>query len=633
MKTKSHHILKIALLSVALQCFYSCKEDFLKPDPLSFYEPSITFTTEAGLQAAVTACNRNLMQVYPGDNAPINTEMLFSDIAVNANTGGSGPAQDLNAMITPTSDNNNANTNKANWFWDQGYAGVKYANTIISNIDKVEGLNPTVRNHMLGVAYFHRALRYMWLVFDYGDVPFLTKEVTKPKFDFRSTKVSVILEKMVTDMEFAVANVAVSSDFGGVNRGACQQLLIKYYLATGKFDKAIETANTLINSSGYSLMKENFGTFINPMPQVHNITRNVIWDLHRPQNKSIGANKEAIMTFVNREENAASRFDMYTMRNATPFFSGASAQLIVTPSGKPGITSSYATTFDKIDLRKTYGRGIGTSRGTWYSNHSIWDDPNDLRHSSSTGNWVRMEDLVYNHPGLLASNDPYYGKHLQLYNDAGQLLVTDTIRCWYDWPHYKIWVESPRAEKSDTYNGGAGDWYFYRLAETYLLRAEAHFWKGDLAAAAADVNTIRSRAHCTKFYTAGEMNMGKVLDERARELYYEEFRHMELSRISYIFAATNKADEFGKTYTVENLSKDSYWYKRVMTYNDFYRKNVVTTYGAVFRISPYHIFFPIPQYDIDANREGVINQAYGYSGYEKNIKPIDNLEEALAAQE
>ncbi|WP_316823949.1 RagB/SusD family nutrient uptake outer membrane protein [Pedobacter miscanthi] len=632
MKIKNKSILTIAFLSAILISSNGCKKEFLKPDPLSFYEPSVTFTTKQGLQAAITACNRNLVQLYTGDAAPILTEMLFSEVAVNANTGGSGPAQDLNAMVTPTSDNYNANTNKATYFWDQGYSGIKYANTIVSNIDKVEGLDPTLRNQMLGMAYFHRAFRYLWLVFDYGDVPLITREVTRPKFNFRSTKGSVILEKMTADMEFAVANVPAVGDFGGVNKGACQQLLIKYYLATGKFDKAIETANSLINSSGYSLMINTFGTFINPMPAVHNITRNVIWDLHRPQNKSIGANKEAIMTFVNREENAASRFDMTTMRNATPFFVGTGSQLIITPSGKAGLNWSYSATFNKIDQRKAYGRGIGTSRGTWYSTNAIWDDPNDLRHSSSTGNWMRMEDLVYNNPTLQSSGDPYYGKKLQLYNSNGKMLVTDTIRCWYDWPHYKLWVESPRAENQDMYNGGAGDWYIYRLAETYLLRAEAYFWKGDLQSAANDVNTVRRRAQCTKMYTAGEMTMGKIMDERARELNYEEMRHMELSRVSYIFASTGKSDEFGKSYTVANLSKDSYWYTRVITYNNFYRQNVQTTYGSVFRISPYHIYYPVPQRDIDANREGRINQPIGYSGSERNIKPIDNLEEALALE-
>jgi len=380
-------------------------------------------------------------------------------------------------------------------------------------------------------------------------------------------------------------------------------------------------------------MTAPFGTFQNPMPAIHNITRNVIWDLHRGPNKSIATNKETILNVISREDFANSRQDMFTMRSALPFISGTGNQLISTPSGKSGMSTSYTQTHDKIDLRKTYGRGVGILRPTWYSTNTLWNDTADLRHSTNTGNWMRMEDMVYNNPSLLSNGDPYYGKPLQKYNSSGKLLVIDTIRSWYDWPHYKLWVESPRSETVDNYNGGASDWYVYRLAETYLLRAEAYFWKGDKAAAANDVNAIRSRAHCTKLYTADEITMGVIMDERARELFYEELRHMELSRVSYIFALTHQSDEFGKTYTVDGLSKSSYWFERLSKYNNFYNKGVKTVYGAIFTASPYHLLWPVPQADINANREGQLNQNFGYSGYEMNKPPIDNLKDAIAAQE
>jgi hypothetical protein len=433
-------------------------------------------------------------------------------------------------------------------------------------------------------------------------------------------------------MEYAVANVPATGDYGAVTKGACMQLLIKCYLATAQFDKAIETANQLINNMGYSLMQNNFGTFVNPMPAIHNITRNVIWDLHRPQNKSIPANKETIYNLINREDFVNSRQDMLTMRNATPFFSGTGNQLIKTPSGKAGMSTSYNQTKDKIDLRKTYGRGIAVTRPTWYASNSIWDDADDLRHSTATGNWMNMENLVYNHPTLQSGNDPWYNKPLQLFHN-GQRLVTDTIRTWFSWPHYKIWVEQPRAETVDNYSGGPADWYIYRLAETYLLRAEAYVWKGELGLAAEDVNTVRQRAKCTKLYTAGDMNIGTVLDERARELYYEEMRHLELSRISYIFATTGKADEFGKTYTVDNLGQSNYWFERITRYNNYYNKGVTTVYGVNFTASPYHMLWPIPQVELNANRLGRLNQPFGYAGYEKNVAPWNTLEEAIAAED
>ena len=128
------------------------------------------------------------------------------------------------------------------------------------------------------------------------------------------------------------------------------------------------------------------------------------------------------------------------------------------------------------------------------------------------------------------------------------------------------------------------------------------------------------------------MNLGIIMDERARELTYEELRHVELVRVSYIWAKTGKVDEFGKTYSVDGLSKESYWFERVNAYNDFYNKGVKTRAGNEYKISPHHIFWPVPQKSIDGNRSGRINQNYGYSGYEKNEPPYSTLEEAVAGE-
>ena len=71
------------------------------------------------------------------------------------------------------------------------------------------------------------------------------------------------------------------------------------------------------------------------------------------------------------------------------------------------------------------------------------------------------------------------------------------------------------------------------------------------------------------------------MDERARELYLEEWRYLELSRVSYCLALSGKPDEWGNTYDVNTYDKQegtdpnggSYWYQRIMHYNEFYNKN------------------------------------------------------------
>jgi len=71
----------IALASTAMLAT-SCSDDFLKQDPLSFYEPSKTFTTESGVVAALSMGDRLLRGVtvnYSGGfvEIPITPEYFF----------------------------------------------------------------------------------------------------------------------------------------------------------------------------------------------------------------------------------------------------------------------------------------------------------------------------------------------------------------------------------------------------------------------------------------------------------------------------------------------------------------------------------------------------------------------------
>jgi len=641
LKTINFHDMKNINIKIKIGLFIfitslavaACSDEWLETDPLSLYEPTNTFTTQDGLEAALTTCNRHLRHYFYADAAPFYTDFLFSDMGVEGTTDKSGPAQDINALVTPSSNNNSENTNRINFFWAEGFYGIKYANTIISNIDKVKGLSTDVRNKMLARAYFHRAWEYYSLTFSFGDVPLITKEVNSPKLDYKSTKMEVTIEKMIQDLEFAVKYAPNFVAYGAESKGACRQLLAKYYMAASEFDKALAQCDTLINNSGYSLMTSNFGTFVNPRPNVHPITENVIWDLHRHENKSIAANTEVIYSMVSRYDYSESRQSTYTMRNAVPFWPNTGTNGVRTPNTHIAAMVCNASS-DLIDLRSTYGRGIYRSRQTWYATNTVWTDTSDLRHNRRFGNWMTMNDLVYNNPKMLTTTDKeYFGKHIMMYKPDGTPLIIDTIRSWGEWPHYKLWVEDPDNAKVNNYNGGPGDWYLYRLAETYLIRAEAYFWKGDLAKAADNVNVIRRRAGCTTEYSTA--NMGVIMDERARELAYEEFRHMELVRVSYIFAKTNGTDEFGNSYSYTSpasLSQNSYWKARIDKYNNFYNKGAKTIYGVTYTVSNFHILWPVPQDEIDANLYGIINQNYGYAGYDKNVEPYGNLEDALAAE-
>ncbi len=262
MKSPSKYIHFIQIILVVFFTAVSCNKDRLKPTGLSFYEPDKTYTTPAGMRAALTSCNRNLRNEYYGDNPPILTEMVFSEVTVEGTTDKSGPAQDLNLVITPDlAGANDADHARIYYYWSEGYRGIKYANTVISRIDNATYSSPEERNDILGEAYFHRAMRYYRLTNQFGDVPAIMHEVSEKDSavkPFYSTKRDVILRKMKTDLDSAKLWVPDNVDRGNVTKGAVLHLLTKVNLALGDFDDAIESASEIINGGVYKLMTATF---------------------------------------------------------------------------------------------------------------------------------------------------------------------------------------------------------------------------------------------------------------------------------------------------------------------------------------------------------------------------------------
>ena len=659
----------LMLLAGTTMLATSCSDDFLKQDPLSFYEPKTTFTTESGVNAALAMGDRLLRGItvhYNGgsNNIPLSTEYFFSELALFGKTDvGSAFCDDWATKLTPTtfiSDGGNANS-AIGYFWNQGYSGVKYANTVISNIDAVEGMSQDKKNQFKGQAYFQRAWHYSHLVFQFGDIPLVTKILEVPKQNYKSTKKEAVLDMLVSDMEKAVQWVPNQKDLtyvGQVNKGACRVLLAKLYLATGQWKKAELQCDTLINNldgTDYRLMTECFGAEeTTGSPTTKTITRNVMWDLHRPQNKLASSNKEVIMGMVNQGESGVGAVDVQWLRIFGPFWNN---NIKVSARHKNAKTLNNWKKTDKqyndtLDWVRYTGRGLGHCRLTYFAQHPLWkvngvEDCIDLRHNHDVGNWVRMTVFKYNDKWSNNGEDAeYYGKNIRLYDDDGNLLCSDTIRSWYDYPYYKIYVRDTKTHAIETANsftqtlGSCNDMYLYRLAEVYLLRAEARFFQDNNPGATEDVNTVRRRAKASQYYTS--VNIGDIMNERARELYLEEWRNTELKRVSYELALSGKPDEWGNTYSLDNWDKQegtdeqggSYWYQRI-NHNSLYNKGAIVSNGKTlnYTMDKRNLFWPIPQSAINANSQGQLRQNYGYTGYDAAIPEWDNWQDAVADED
>lgn len=659
----------LMLLAGTTMLATSCSDDFLKQDPLSFYEPKTTFTTESGVNAALAMGDRLLRGItvhYSGgsNNIPLSTEYFFSELALFGKTDvGSAFCDDWATKLTPTtfiSDGGNANS-AIGYFWNQGYSGVKYANTVISNIDAVEGMGQDKKNMFKGQAYFQRAWHYSHLVFQFGDIPLVTKILEVPKQNYKSTKKEALLDMLVSDMEKAVQWVPNQKDLtyvGQVNKGACRVLLAKLYLATGQWKKAELQCDTLINNldgTDYRLMTESFGAAeTSGNTATKTLTRNVIWDLHRPQNKLSSANKEVIMGMVNQGESGVGAVDVQWLRIFGPFWNN---NIKAAAGHKNAKTINNWKKTDKqynesLDWVRYTGRGLGHCRLTYFAQHPLWkvngvEDDVDLRHNHEVGNWVRMTDFKYNDKWSNNGEDAeYYGKNIRLYDADGTLLCSDTIRSWFDYPYYKLYVRDTKEHAIETANsftqtlGSCNDMYLYRLAEVYLLRAEARFFQDNNQGATEDVNTVRRRAQASQYYT--NVNIGDIMNERARELYLEEWRNTELKRVSYELALSGKPDEWGNTYKLDNWDKQegtdeqggSYWYQRINHYS-LYNKGAIVSNGKTlnYTMDKRNLFWPIPQSAINANNMAQLHQNYGYTGYDASTPEFDNWQDAVADED
>ena len=163
------------------------------------------------------------------------------------------------------------------WYWDEGFKGIKYANIVLSRIDAGTYKDEAERNAVLGTAYFQRAYRYYKLTHQFGNVPFLDREYTEPKLDFYSHDRWSILEQLKKDLEFAYEWVPEKVDRGRTSKAACGVLLMKVAMCLGDFDRAIEIGKEIV--ANHPLMTARFTSNKNKP------NTNLMHDLHSVEAK------------------------------------------------------------------------------------------------------------------------------------------------------------------------------------------------------------------------------------------------------------------------------------------------------------------------------------------------------------
>lgn len=562
-------VLLMTILSIT-----SCnEEEFLEEEPIDFFAPNNSYTTLSQFESSLIqlhALYRNNFWAAR-DNVDSAPRILFygTDLVLNDSSLGQNPP-DYAALTLPTSD-------KVLYMWQTLYVLIQNANVIIERADaSASQLTQDERNRVVAEASFFRALGYKMLANLYGGVPLELEEVKSPKRDYVRATREEVYQQCAADLEFAVnhlPDISQAEEYR-ISKEAANHLLSEVYISLERWQEAIAAATSVIDNPATALMQNRFGSRVDDP----DFGGDVYWDLFRQenQNRSSG-NTEAlwVLQFEFNVEGGASggRVNNFVLERVTiPRLWRASIR--DTDGEKRNLLAGGPNTF-------YYGRGSGFQRPTPYFYNELWDKsgPSDIRNSEF--NIVR--DFKVNNPDspsngefVVANNLIILNSYVDRARNFFPVLAKNSTPGRHPLELYAANQDIPGsllAEARTTYR----DHYSMRLAETYLLRAEAHLGNGDAASAAADINVVRRRSSAPDVSPAN-VDIDYILDERLRELYYEEFRLLTLMRLDKLV-------------------------ERTRTYNNEF-------VGGT--IQDYHNLWPIPLGEIEANTESVLEQNPGY---------------------
>jgi starch-binding outer membrane protein, SusD/RagB family len=563
------------ILLVLLTGTFSCKKSLLNETPLDFLSATNAFKTTADFQASVNNLYRLVRAEFytVNDNDPMEYQYR-TDIAFYVPAA--FPAN-LSGEIAPTS-------GIMERHWRALYKIIAEANTIISRIPASQ-LSAADQKLFEARARFFRAFAYRSLAYIWGGVPLETNELLGAKVDYTRATRKEVYTQVIADLVFAVANLpgitASSIKDGEVSSQAANHLLSEVYIADGQFANAVTAATAVISSPGMALMTARFGTRRTVTPG------DVYWDLFRRgnQNRKNGSNNTEAIWVIQLEADVPGGAAITTTSFASG--DGFSLERVHAPLIRD-VTVNNVAPFLWPTSDYTGGRGVGFHAPSKYFQDSVYssDPVNDIRNANH--NFVRK--FKSNNPGspLFNTEIDYHNLPAGTKGTSGATLTSGVpSRAIYPYQtkctdpfNHPANLMAPTTANPFALKGGAGftyqDQYLFRLAETYLLRAEAYLGAGNAASAAADINVVRARSNAAPV-AAGNVTIDYILDERIRELGVEEKRLLTLMRL-------------GK------------WYDRVVKCNPFYASAANTKYNL----------WPIPQSEIERNRGAVLQQNPGY---------------------
>ena len=518
-------LLNIYKASFIMVLMFGCSDDILEETPPNLLSGETLYTDlsgfEAGLNGLYNIARHGRWQSEKIENHLNGTDNMCSnyrrsDIYYTWQSTNSPADDDLLEVFA--------------WY----YEVINAANTIISRaeddaVDWTGGSDSpeASKNRVIAEARAIRGWAYRGLTFGWGDVPLSNMEYTGStiKTDWERIPVAEIRKLIISDYKFGQQYIPTEGSLPGrITKGAVQTFLAEMYLTVNKADSAFYWADQVIGNPAYQLVTQRYGV------KMGDPSGSTFGDMFKEgnQNREQG-NTEALWVF---------QFELNSIDGQ-----GNEMSRAVTGNYNQIIINGVRP------LQYTYERG---GRGKAYFGVTKWwidsYEPQDERGS----NYILRKFFILKDA---AENAPYPADFLPAGYNYG-----DTVRC--DWSreitasHKSLpnWPYSRKGEGTDPENMAADfswhDQIYLRLADTYLLKAEAQFKLGLPDDAAITINAIRERSNATPIVGA-DVTLDFILDERSRELMLEEDRRFTLLRTHKWLERTRLYNKFGGEFIVE----------------------------------------------------------------------------------
>ena len=581
---KAKNIFTKGLLLASVFAVSGCSS-FLDEKNWSSQSAEEYYATAEGYESLINGAYSTLKSVYNTTNY-----FLLTQLGTDLGTQNDGTA--TNALNQYTVDYANDNATVYNQ-WKVVYESLKNVNAAIGRAgavvtkdqDLFDGIDKGVLAQRVAEAKFLRALYLFEIVKNWGQAPLILEEPTSPSTTSQLNSGADFYRQILADlqdvMDSSLPMKQTAANYGRASKAAAKHLRSLVYLTRGyqsyaeddDFKKAYDDAVDVINNSGHALLDDYAMVHRQATEENDEIIFGINFSAGSGWNNNI---QTEFYLFVYREGWTDLGFSSIYCNDYASVMPTKYSYLLFDwkKDRRTEVTFMSPLNGDpatSVDGR-AYGRnwfestnGVNVAKGDTVIYFPVPGESGYKQYTDAEKTAANNRGrFFYNYPeGTYtdAGNDDYYKTGYQSFNSKS--------RAWL--PVWKFKDCNTRYNSSGTVENGTRDIYLFRLAETYLIAAEAAVKMGDNSNALYYINQIRKRAMNNTPESglqeyAGTVTVDNVLDERALELYGEAPRWNDLQRtgklaervLKYNWDVTNITGGLIQTQLNETTFKSKY---------------------------------------------------------------------------